>query len=230
LLQHRQIPLHDGQVVSAVVGYPEPFHPGTCTAVILAHGAGNDMHTPFLSAIQEGLAARGYVVVKFNFPYKERGGRAPDPAAVLERCYHRVLAAIREDRHIAAPRIVIGGKSLGGRIASQIAAQGAEVGGLLFLGYPLHPPGKTERLRTAHFPALSAPMLFFAGTRDALCRLDLLKTAIRGLHAPVRLHVVEGGDHSFGVPKALQRQPADVWEEIVRVSADWLATLATHAA
>lgn len=225
MLQHRKIPLHDGQVVSAVVGYPEPFQPGTSTAVILAHGAGNDMHAPFLSAMQEGLVARGFVVVKFNFPYKERGGRAPDPAAVLERCYKGVLAAIREDRQIAAPRIVIGGKSLGGRIASHVAAQGAEVAGLLFLGYPLHPPGKTERLRTAHFPALSAPMLFVAGTRDALCRLDLLKTALAGLHAPVTLHVIEGGDHSFGVPKALKREPAAVWAEIVGVSADWLAKL-----
>src|SRR5437773_1130631 len=102
------------------------------------------MRNAFLSAMHEGLAARGYVTVKFNFPYKERAGRAPDPAATLEACYRHVLEAVRADPKTAAARIVIGGKSLGGRMATHVAAKGAPVDGLLLLGYPLHPPGKME--------------------------------------------------------------------------------------
>jgi len=222
-VERRTIPLGDGQTVSAVVAYPEVFKAGRTAAVILAHGAGSDMQSPFLCAVHEGIAARGYVTVKFNFPYKEHGGRAPDRAPVLEDCYRRVLDAVRADRDIAAPRIVIGGKSLGGRMASHLAAQGADVAGLLLLGYPLHPAGKPERLRVAHLDQISAPMLFFAGTRDALCRLDLLREAVKRLHAPVDLHIIEGGDHSFNVPKSMKRAPAAVVDEIVGSSVDWLA-------
>src|SRR5258707_13647928 len=106
ILKGRQIAIGNDQTVSAVVAYPEPFKPGSATAVILAHGAGSDMNTPFMAAVQEGLAARGAVAVKFNFPYKERGGRAPDPAPVLEACYRAVVAAIRADRSIA-PRLIV---------------------------------------------------------------------------------------------------------------------------
>jgi len=194
--------------------------------VILAHGAGGDMHTPFLSAVHEGLAERGYTAVKFNFPYKEAGRRVPDPTPVLEACYDRVIEALRADRDLGAARIVIGGKSLGGRMASHVAARGATVAGLLFLGYPLHPPGKPDKLRVAHLSAIRAPMLFFAGTRDPLCRLDLLRGTLGRLPVAVTLHVVEGGDHSFVVPKPLQRAPRAVWDEIVTVSGQWLASLA----
>jgi predicted alpha/beta-hydrolase family hydrolase len=226
MFERRQIAIADDATVSAVVAFPDRRAPGPTTAVILAHGAGNDMTTPFLSAVHEGLAANGFVSVKFNFPYKERGRRPPDPAPMLERCYARVIEAVRGDPRIAPHRLVIGGKSLGGRIASQLAAKGADVDGLLFLGYPLHPAGKVEQLRVAHLDKIWAPMLFFAGNRDALCRLDLLKQTIQRLKAPVDLHVIEGGDHSFNVPKALRREASAVWEEIVSASAGWLAKLA----
>jgi len=221
----RKIPLGNGQSVSAVAAFPDRFTPGSTTAVILAHGAGNDMDSPFLCAVHEGLAARGSVAVKFNFPYTARGSRAPDRAPVLEDCYRRVLDAVRADRSIAAPRIVIGGKSMGGRMASHLAAQGAEVAGALLLGYPLHPAGKPDQLRVAHLDRIRVPMLFLAGTRDPLCRLDLLRDAISRVRAPVDLHIIDGGDHSFNVPKSLQRAPAAVLEEIITVCANWLARL-----
>jgi len=224
-LHRRTIPLGDGQSVSAIVALPENFKPGHTAAVVLAHGAGNDMQSPFISAVHEGLAARGYVTVKFNFPYKERGGRAPDRTPVLEACYRSVLDAVRADRDIAAPRIVVGGKSLGGRMASHLAAQGADVAGLLLLGYPLHPAGQPHKLRVAHLEQIRAPMLFFAGTRDALCTLDLLRETIKRLHAPVDLHIIEGGDHSFNVPKSMHREPAAVMDEILAASTDWLARI-----
>lgn len=225
ILERRQIEIGGGELVSAVVAHPEP-RPASSTVVVLAHGAGNDMSAPFLSAVHEGLAAQGYVSVKFNFPYTEAGRRAPDRAPVLEDCYRHVVAALRADPHLAPGRMVIGGKSMGGRMASHLAAQGEALAGLLLLGYPLHPPGKTERLRVAHLPKIHVPMLFFAGTRDPLCRLDLLQRTLAELRAPVVLHVIDGGDHSFAVPKAMRRPAHDVWEEIIRVSAEWLAKLA----
>jgi uncharacterized protein len=224
----RQIAIGDNRTVSAVIAHArEPAHggpaPEVSTAVILAHGAGSDMNAPLLSAVHTGLATRGYVAVKFNFPYTERGGRAPDPAPVLEACYARVIEAIRHDPQIAPRRLVIGGKSLGGRMASHLAAKGEDVAGLIFLGYPLHPAGKPERLRVAHLDQIQSPMLFFAGTRDPLCNLDLLTETIRRLPARVTLHVIEGADHSFKLPKRLGRDPSAVWEEIIATSADWLA-------
>jgi uncharacterized protein len=225
MLEQRQIAIGDDATVSAAVAFPDQRAHDPATAVILAHGAGSDMNSAFLSAVHEGLAAHGYVAVKFNFPYKERGRRPPDPAPVLERCYERVLDAVRTDKKTAARRVVIGGKSLGGRMASHLAAKGADVAGLIFLGYPLHPPGKTEQLRIAHLDKIRAPMLFVAGTRDPLCRFDLLEDTIKRLHAPVTLHVIEGGDHSFKVPKAMRRDERAVWEEIVAASVGWLAKL-----
>lgn len=220
-IRKRTFDLGEGQTVSGVVALPARGG-NNGTVVILGHGAGNDMTNPFLSAVHAGLAERGYTAVKFNFPYKERRGKAPDPAPVLERCWRHVIDAVRADEEIGARHIVIGGKSMGGRMASHVAAQGADVAGLVFLGYPLHPPGKTDKLRTAHLGQIAVPMLFFAGTRDPLCNLDLLRTTIDGLKAPITLKVIEGGDHSFKVLKSMKRADDDVWREIVDDTAAWL--------
>jgi len=225
MIQSRIIPIGPGHEVSAVLALPDRPGAHAQTLVVLAHGAGNDMHSPFLSAIHSGLAARGFAVVKFNFPYKERGGRAPDPAPVLEACYRRVLECLRADAGIGPVRVVIGGKSLGGRIASHLAAAGEPVSGLVFLGYPLHPAGKPQQLRVAHLPEITAPMLFVAGTRDPLARLDLLRSALARLPHPVTLHLIDGADHSFSVLKSLGREPAAVWDEIVETCARWLDAL-----
>jgi predicted alpha/beta-hydrolase family hydrolase len=217
----RSIDIGEGQKVSAAVARPSQGKVRD-TVVILGHGAGNDMTNPFLSAVHTGLAEHGFPSVKFNFPYKERGGKAPDPAPVLERCWRHVIDAVASDSEIGARRIVIGGKSMGGRMASHVAAQGADVAGLVFLGYPLHPPGKTEKLRTAHLAKITAPMLFFAGTRDPLCNLDLLRATIDKLKTPITLKVIDGGDHSFKLPKSMKRDQADVLQEIIGDTADWL--------
>ncbi|MEW6296909.1 MAG: alpha/beta family hydrolase [Thermodesulfobacteriota bacterium] len=211
-----------GGRVSAVIAYPDRFAAGRAPVVILAHGAGNDMTNPLLSAVHEGLATHGYPCVKFNFPYTEQGRRAPDSQQVLETCYRSIVAAVRADARLRPPRLVIGGKSLGGRIASQIVAQGMQVDGLLFLGYPLHPPGKPEKLRIAHLTRITVPMLFFAGTRDPLCTLDLLRQTVQQLTAPTTLHVIEDGDHSFTVRKRTGRTQGEVYEEVVTASVAWL--------
>jgi len=218
--EQRRVLLANGESVSAVIAYPDVPALRHTPVVILAHGAGNDMHSPFLSVIHSGLATRGYITVKFNFPYKERGRRLPDRTPVLEACYTQVLQHIRTER--PGSRVVIGGKSLGGRIASHLAANGADVAGLILLGYPLHPRHQTDKLRVAHLGRIRAPMLFFSGTRDPLCHVDLLKQALAAVSPPWQLHIIAGGDHSFSVPKALRREDSAVWAEIIDVSDRWL--------
>jgi len=223
--RRRRIVLPGGGAVSAVVALPSGFRrPGRTPAVILAHGAGSDMTSPFMSTIHSGLAREGYIAVKFNFPYTEARRRAPDPRPVLERCYRAVVDAIAADRALAPPWIAIGGKSLGGRIASYVAAGGAAVRGLVFLGYPLHPAGRPDALRADHLPAIPVPMLFVEGTRDTLCDLDRLRPVLARLPRAT-LHTIEGADHSFRVPRRLGRSDEDVWAEIVGVAARFLRGL-----
>jgi len=221
-VETRQLEDGSGGTVSAVVAYPQGFTVGRVPGVILAHGAGNDMTNPLLGAVHEGLARHGYLSVKFNFPYTEQGRRAPNPAPVLEACYRSVIAAVRADEGLRPSQLVIGGKSLGGRIASQLAAQGVTVDGVLLLGYPLHPPGKPEKLRTEHLTRITVPMLFFAGTRDPLCTLDLLRQTLKRLVVPVKLQIIAEGDHSFVVPKRTGRTREDIYEEIITVSSAWM--------
>ena len=223
--RRRRIPLPGGGAVSAIVALPSGFkRPGRAPAVILAHGAGSDMASPFMSTVHSGLAREGYVVVKFNFPYTEARRRAPDPRPVLERCYRAVVDAVAADRTLAPPWIAIGGKSLGGRIASYVAAAGAPVRGLVFLGYPLHPAGRPDELRADHLPTLTVPMLFVQGTRDTLCELERLRAVLARLPR-ASLHTVDGGDHSFRVPRRAGRADEEVWGEIVAGVARWLRTL-----
>jgi uncharacterized protein len=223
--RRRRVVLPGGGAVSAVVALPSGFRrAGRTPAVILGHGAGSDMTSAFMSTIHSGLAREGYIAVKFNFPYTEARRRAPDPRPVLERCYRAVVDAIAADRALAPPWIAIGGKSLGGRIASYVAAAGAAVRGLVFLGYPLHPAGRPDALRADHLPGVPVPMLFVQGTRDTLCDLDRLRPVLARLPRAT-LHTIEGADHSFRVPRRLGRGDEDVWAEIVTVAARFLRGL-----
>ncbi len=190
------------------------------TAVVLAPGAGAPMDHPFLVHVARALCGRGFLAVRFNFPYQTAGRRAPDRAPVLEATWRAVAAAVRaEGPHC----LVLGGKSMGGRIAAQVAAAGEPCDGLFFLGYPLHPPGRTEKLRDAPLRALHQPLLFVQGERDRLCDLGLLREILAGLAAPLTLHVIPEGDHSFKVPKRSGRTEGEVWDEIARVLGDWVA-------
>lgn len=217
--------------ITAVVWAPPSAWPGP--ALILAHGAGTDMTNPLLVAIARGLSARGVPVALFNFPYTEAGRKPPDPMPVLESCYRDVLAAMRE--RLGGVAVVLGGRSMGGRVASHLAAQGEDCAGLVFLGYPLHPPRRAgaavpdERLRTAHWEHLRVPMLFVQGDRDALADLALLEreraAKLGGVASTV--HVVAGGDHGFAVRKRDGRTQDEVFEEIIGVTYDWLGSLGT---
>lgn len=223
VLLERKIRIVPEIEVSSLWGVPDDYKAREGTGLILAHGAGNDMNNPLLSYVHEALTERGVITVKFNFPYKERGGKAPDRAPVLEATWKAVIETLRSDPELAPNRTFFSGKSMGGRIASHLVAKGEHCAGLVFLGYPLHPPNYPEKRRTDHWPHIRCPMLFIQGTRDTLCDLDLLKTALKQMQAPVTLRVIEGGDHSFNVLKRLARSEQQVHEEIVDVISHWLA-------
>lgn len=228
-MRDQRIPLPSGIEVPVRVALPAPNNNTSGTLLLLAHGAGSDMHNPLLVELQAGLAAHGHIVATFNFPYTSQGRKLPDRAPVLEACFERVLEALRDDAGLAIRRIVIGGKSMGGRMATHLAARGVAVDGLLLLGYPLHPAGKPERLRSAHLPQLHVPSLFIAGTRDPLSDLALLRPAVATIPAPVELHIIDGGDHSFGVPKKLARPASDVYEEIIITTDAWVRRVVAAA-
>jgi uncharacterized protein len=191
------------------------------TAVVLGPGAGGNRRTPLLLAVAEAVAASGRQAVLYNFVYTERRRRIPDAPELLEHTTASVGEYVRRQR--GARRVVYGGKSMGGRIASQAVARGTPADGLVFLGYPLHPPGKTDQLRDKHFPQVAVPMLFVQGTRDAFARWDLLEALLGTLGDRARLFRVEGGDHSFVVPRSDGRSRAQVEGEIGQAVVGWLA-------
>ena len=191
------------------------------TAVILGHGAGGDRRTPFLVRMAERLGGSGRRAVLYNFPYTEARRKLPDRPEILEGACVAVAEHVR--RALGAARVVHGGKSMGGRIASQAVAKGAPADALVFLGYPLHPPGRPEMLRDRHLPGIVAPMLFLQGTRDSFARWDLIEGVVRTLGPRAMLHRVEGGDHSFVVPRKSGRSTAEAEEEIAATLLDWLA-------
>ncbi|HVF52100.1 MAG TPA: alpha/beta family hydrolase [Actinomycetota bacterium] len=191
------------------------------TTVVLGHGAGADMTSDFMAIFADGLARADMGVLRFNFLYTDAGRRSPDKPALLES----TLAAVAEEaRPRGKGKLVLGGKSMGGRIASQVAAAGTPADGLLFLGYPLHPPGKPERIRDAHLYGLEIPMLFIEGTRDPFCPLPALDRVLKKLPA-AQLAVIEDGDHSFKVRKSSGRSTPDAWAEAVDRAVEWIGCL-----
>jgi predicted alpha/beta-hydrolase family hydrolase len=210
-----------------------PAAPGRRIGVtlILAHGAGADQASGFMVHFATALAARGVDALTFNFLYTELGRRLPDKNDRLESCWRAVIAAVRgaipapakKAREKANHKLFIGGKSMGGRIASQIAAAGDDgIAGLVFLGYPLHPPGRPDRLRSEHLGRVRTPMLFVQGSRDAFGTPDELRAALTDVKADAGLFVVEGGDHSFKVTKRGAVPQDQVYESVLDEIVGWL--------
>jgi uncharacterized protein len=190
--------------------------------VILGHGAGADQNSDFMTRFATGLAVRGVNVVTFNFLYTEQGRRVPDANKALEACFRAVIERVRHEK-IDCGTLVIGGKSMGGRIASQVAAASAPgVEGLVFLGYPLHPPGSADQLRAKHLQKINVPMLFVQGSRDTFGAPDELRPIIKELKAPADLYVVESGDHSFKVLKRAGITQEDAYEGVLDRIELWL--------
>ncbi len=203
--------------------YPAARQGGAGVTLILGHGAGANQTSDFIVNFAVGLAARGIDIATFNFLYSEQGRRLPDPNGRLEECYRAVIEVVRDHAELRGNRLAIGGKSMGGRIASQVAAAGVRhLAGLVFLGYPLHPPGRPDRLRAEHLFKVRAPMLFVQGSRDAFGTPDELRPIFNRLDTQADLYIVEDGDHSFKVPKKSGIRQADVYREIQDHIASWL--------
>ncbi len=206
------------------VGAIEYPAPGARALLLLAHGAGANHEHPFLVELAGAFAQSGVAVVTFNFLYMERGRRLPDPGNVLENCYQAAIEFVRA-QILDGRLLVVGGKSMGGRIASQLCAR-TEQGerGLIFFGYPLHPPDKPNQLRSKHLPNVRSPMLFVQGTRDEFGTPEEISAVTRGL-PNARLFPVEGGDHSYKVLKKNSLPQAEVIPTIVRAAGEWLVAL-----
>ena len=223
------IPLDGGETVSGVFTIPDDYAADHSTGVILAHGAANSLAHPLLASVAQGLAEAGYLVMRFNFLYREKGRKAVDRQEVLVRTWQSVYGFLGDHPRYRPKTVVAGGKSLGGRVASQMAAEGIlPAEGMIFLGYPLHPPGKKEKLRDAHLYRINIPMLFFAGTRDSLCDLELLRSVLGRLAVPWQLETIEGADHSFRVPKSAGVTADEIHQSITDKASRWLqATLSS---
>jgi predicted alpha/beta-hydrolase family hydrolase len=174
----------------ADVAYQGPTR-GVDRAVLLAHGAGADMHAATLTTVADALAVAGVPSLRFNFPYRAAGRRAPDRPPVLEAAVREAAAELARRTKLPAERLILGGRSMGGRICSMAAL------GLVLLGYPLHPPGRPEKLRIEHFPRIHSPALFVSGTRDAFATPQELKRYTKKVKGAVSFHWVETGDHGF---------------------------------
>jgi predicted alpha/beta-hydrolase family hydrolase len=208
------VKINDADSVTAML-YPAAKKDRAGVTIILGHGAGADQMSGFMRMAAEGFAARGLDAMTFNFLYKERKRGAPDPKAKLESCYRAVIEAAGKQKKLKDNELVIGGKSMGGRIASQVAAEDADgIAGLVYLGYPLHPPGRLDKMRDEHLPRIKAPMLFVQGARDAFGTEDEIRAIIKNHRLKADLYVIESGDHSFKVPKSVKPQQ-QVYEEVM---------------
>lgn len=215
-MTHKSIATAHGELSVAFDGAA-----GADTVIVLGHGAGGPLGSDYMEFFAHELSGKDVRVVRFNFAYMERGRRAPDKQPVLEATFREVVDQVIGD----AARTVLGGKSMGGRIASHVVAAGFPAAGLVFLGYPLHPPGRPERIRDEHLRAVSCPMLFVEGTRDPFCPLDTLERVTGKLSAKAEVVVINDGDHSLKVRKSSGRSTLDAWGEAAEAIRAWLARI-----
>jgi predicted alpha/beta-hydrolase family hydrolase len=194
------------------------------TVFVFAHGAGGHRADRGMTSLAEVFHGRAIGTVRFNFVYRERGSGRLDRMPQLEECVAAVAARARAE--VSPRRLIIGGRSMGGRAASMLAARGFDCSGLLLLAYPLHPAGHPERLRDAHLSRIGVPVLCVNGTRDALCRRELMEQTQRGLSSNWTMYWLEGADHSFHVTKTSGRTDAGVLSEIGDAAERWAAALA----
>ncbi|HXQ70829.1 MAG TPA: alpha/beta family hydrolase [Pyrinomonadaceae bacterium] len=224
------VKVNDKETVSALL-YPAAKKIRSGLTALLGHGAGANQLSGFMRLFARGLAARGLDVMTFNFIYMEQGRSVPDQKPKLESCFRAVIESIAKHRKLKNNRLVVGGKSMGGRIASQVVAArdevplAVDVNGLVFLGYPLHPPGNPAKLRVEHLEQIKKPMLFVQGTRDALGTPDEIQPFVKNLRPPAKIYAIEGGDHSFKAPKKFGLSQEQIYENAMDEIVHWTATI-----
>jgi uncharacterized protein len=198
---------------------------GADRAVLLAHGAGADMNAAALTTVADALADNKIPSLRFNFPYKAAGRRAPDRPPVLEASVRDAIAELAKTSKVPPQRLVLGGRSMGGRICSMVAASDGALG-LALLGYPLHPPGRPERLRVDHFSQLRMPVLFASGTRDAFGTPEELKKYAKTIRGRVKFHWIETADHGFKPLKSSGLTPAEALQGVAESVVAFVTSLA----
>jgi len=203
--------------------YESPTTTDLGAAFVFAHGAGGNMNDRGVLQTANALRARGIGVVRFNFLYKEKKSSRPDPMPRLKETFGAVVARTRDE--VDPSTLIIGGRSMGGRAGSMLAADGLQCDGLLLLAYPLHPPGRPEQLRDAHLPAIKVPVLCFNGTRDPFCTPSLMEEALKRVTTDWQMEWVEGADHSFHVPKSSGRTDGEVLESIADKVSAWVQSI-----
>src|ERR1051325_5197029 len=224
------IQVNDKEAVTALV-YPADKKNRAGTTVVLGHGAGGPQTSGFMRMFAKGLAARGLDVLRSNFLSLAQGRSVPDQKPKLEACGRAVIEAALKQKKLKKNRLGIGGKSMGGRIASQVMA-GEEiegfadaVAGLVFLGYPMPPPGNPAKLRVEHLEHIHKPMLFVQGTRDTLGTPEEIQPYIKNLRPAAKIYAIEGGDHSFRVPKKFGRSPEQIFENAMDEIDRWVRSI-----
>ena len=224
------VQVNDREAVTALL-YPADKKNRAGVTVVLGHGAGASQTSGFMRMFAKGLAARGLDVLTFNFVYMEQGRSVPDQKQKLENCFRAVIETALQNKKLKNNRVVIGGKSMGGRIASQVMAGedreavASDVAGLVFLGYPLHPPGQPTKLRVEHLEHIKKPMLFVQGTRDALGTPAEIKPFVKNLRPTAKFHEIEGGDHSFKALKKFGLSQEQIFETAMDEIDQWSRSL-----
>jgi len=216
--EHHKITITKKAEISSTWVIPDEYQ----SVLIIAHGAGHDMDSVFMSQIHEGISKHNILTVKFNFPYMEQGLKAPNTPHVLEETWQQVINTVIEKTGVTRKQIFLSGKSMGGRYATILTSKEDLYAGIILFGYPLHAPGKPDKPRFNHLKVIHEPMLFFQGTRDSLCQLKVFEPLLETLSPKPVLHIIEGGDHSFKLLKRIDRTEQSVFDEIIQVSADWI--------
>lgn len=201
--------------------------PSAKSVVVLGHGASTSMEHRTMENLAATLLAHGISVVRFHFLYMEKQKGPPDRMPRLMECFTAVVQHVRQT--IEPEHLFIGGHSMGGRTASMLAAEGSACDGLLLLSYPLHPAGQPEKLRDAHLAQIQEPVLCMNGTRDELCRQDLMENVMNRLSTTFTMHWLQGADHGFHVQKRSGRTEEEVMQEIGNVSQEWIAKVVAES-
>ena len=216
--EHHTITITEKADISSVWQIPDKYQ----SVLIIAHGAGRDMNSTLVTQMHEGIANHNILTVKFNFPYMEKGLKAPNTPHVLEETWQKMIDTVVKKTGVNLKQIFLSGVSMGGRYATILASKEDLYAGIILYGYPLHAPGKSDKPRFNHLKVIHEPMLFFQGTRDSLCKLDVFTPLLEKLSPSPELHVIEGADHSFKLLKRIERSAQSVYDEVIQISSEWI--------
>ncbi len=217
-----KLPVSGEVTTTGTLGIPEWWPSGRRVGVVLAHDGPYDQDQALLVKLQELLVSRGFLTLRFNFPFAEAGKKRPDPPLMLEKTLRAAIAAMVRDPQNAPAHLVIGGSGLGCRVAAEAIAHGIKVDSLVCLGFPLHPSGKPSQQKADFLFRLICPILFVQGTRDPYCRVDRLQVLLRRIGTPTQLAVVEDADHALQVIKRSPRTQEEIDEQIINVLLEFL--------